>query len=179
MPLKALIDLGDKLLCADDAAVGEIPGAVPETVNISQIKTFGPVFHSLHKPPPFIDEPPVMGKSHLCALEGELPQPEIQGKETVPVVGLGMVVQGTPPIFYGFFRNPGPDGVEVDIGQAIYESLAVINDDTLEPPGPEKPFPVVAPVVKPGKPLLDFLDEFRKAAPFPPQCRDQILGLHY
>ena len=33
MPLKALVDPGDKLLRADDAAVGEIPGPVSESVN--------------------------------------------------------------------------------------------------------------------------------------------------
>jgi len=49
MPLNALVDPGDKLLCTDDAAVGEIPGSVPEPVNISQIRAFGPVFHALDK----------------------------------------------------------------------------------------------------------------------------------
>jgi hypothetical protein len=133
VPFKALVDPGDKLLCADDAAVGEIPGPVAESVNTSQIKPFRPDFHALQKAPFFIVKPPVMGKPHLCALEGELFKPEIQGEKLVPIFGLGMVTQGTSPIFFGFFRNPGPDGVEVDIGEAVYKRSPVIHDDILKP----------------------------------------------
>ena len=38
MPFEALVDPGDKLLGADNAAVGEIPDPVTKSVNAGQIK---------------------------------------------------------------------------------------------------------------------------------------------
>ena len=60
-------------------------------------------------------------------------------------MGLGMIPKGTPPIFLGFFHNPCSDGVEIDIGQAVDQGLAVINDHAFKPLGPEKPFPPPVP----------------------------------
>ena len=67
MPFKAPVDSGDKLLCADDAAVGEIPGPVPESVNTEQIKAC----------------PVQFTYDSAAYFTGRIPQPEIHGKKLV------------------------------------------------------------------------------------------------
>jgi hypothetical protein len=38
------------------------------------------------------------------------------------------------------FHDPCPDGIEIDVGKAIDQGLAIIYDNTLEPFGPEELF---------------------------------------
>ena len=64
-------------------------------------------------------------------------------------MGLSMIPKGTPAICLGLFHDPCSDGVEIDIGQAVDQGLALINDNAFKPLGPEKAFPMVTPVVIP------------------------------
>ena len=64
-------------------------------------------------------------------------------------MGLSAISKGTPPIFLGFFHDSCSDGIEIDIGQAVDQGLAIIHDNALKPLGPEEPFPMATPVVIP------------------------------
>ena len=58
-------------------------------------------------------------------------------------MSLGMIPQGTPAVGLGLCYESGPDGIEIDIGQAVNQGIAVIHDHALESLGPEKAFSVV------------------------------------
>ncbi len=60
-----------------------------------------------------------MGQPLLFSLYGKFPQAEIRGKEPVPVPLLGMIPQGTPPIFLRLFYNPCPHRVQINVSQAV------------------------------------------------------------
>jgi len=62
-----------------------------------------------------------------------------------------MVTKGIPAVVFRPANDAGTQGVEINIGQAVYEGLSFINDDTLEPVSPKIATSVMPFVVVSGK----------------------------
>ena len=73
-----------------------------------------------------------------------------------------MVPKGIPAILLWKLHQPGAQGIESYIGQAVDEGLSVFNDHTFISIAPKVTPPVVTPVVKPGKVNLYFTLKLRK-----------------
>jgi hypothetical protein len=74
-----------------------------------------------------------------------------------------MVAKGIPAIVFRPANDASAQGVEIYVGQTIYESLSFINDDTFEPISPKIASPVMSFVVISGKADLNFTEKLRKA----------------
>ena len=93
--------------------------------------------------------PPVSPEPFFRFQYAEFLQAKIKGQKIILVLGLEMIPQRIPAVFLGLFHQSGPDGIEIDVGQAVDQCFAVFHDHALEPISPEKAPTVVAFVVEP------------------------------
>ena len=98
----------------------------------------------------------------------ELPQPEVETEEPVPVPGLQMVADGVPAVGLGPFDQIGPDRIQVDIGQAIDQRLPVFHDHAFKPIPPKEAAALMLFIIVAREALLQFLQKLRKTGPFLP-----------
>ena len=73
-----------------------------------------------------------------------------------------MVPKGIPAILLWKLHQPGAQGIESYIGQAVAQGHSDFNDHTVISIAPKVTPPVVTPVVKPGKVNLYFTHKLRK-----------------
>ncbi len=78
-------------------------------------------------------------------------------------MGLHMITDGVPAIVFRSFHYPGPNRIQVDVGQAVDQCLALFHNDTFKTFSPEKAAPMVAAVVKAGKPHLNLFNKLGQA----------------
>ena len=74
-----------------------------------------------------------------------------------------MVSKGIPAIVFRPANDAGTQGIQIYVGQTVYEGLSFINDNTFEPVAPKIATSVMPFVVVPGKAYLYFTNKFRKA----------------
>jgi hypothetical protein len=87
-----------------------------------------------------------------------------------------MIPKRTPPVFFRPGHDARPDGIQINIGQAVQQCIAILNDHALVPVIPQIPTPMPAFIEFPGKGLLEFLDEFRQGRPFLPPRLGLLFG---
>jgi hypothetical protein len=78
------------------------------------------------------------------------------------VPALDQVTQAAPAVILGLVHEPGPDRVQVHVGQQVYQGFAFLDDYALEPLPPERAPAFLAFVVVLGEPLLDVFHEVTK-----------------
>ncbi len=74
-----------------------------------------------------------------------------------------MVPQRIPSVVFRSADNVGAQGIEVYVGQTVYEGLSFINDDTFAPVAAKIAPPAIPVVVISGKSGFYFTDKFSKA----------------
>ena len=155
----------NKFLCADDTRIRKISCPVSEPVDRRQFISFFPLFiHQLRvQPGPlagiqrtgFINEFTIFLQT-IPDFDPSLGHTQIQAQKARTVAGLHVISQRRPPIIFGTFDDIRTHGIEINIGQTIHQSAAVLDDHALESVPPEIPFPAILFVIIPGKTLFDF-----------------------
>ncbi len=155
---KALKVFLHKLLCPDDPRIGKVAGAKGKALRAGQRKVLCLLFfqHCLLDLRPFagfdctgfIHKFSVFPQPFPVRHLPELSEAEVKGKECLTVSGLSVIAQAVPAVVFRFFNDCGPHRVQVNIGQAVYQGIAVFNNNALKPLTPEKPPAAMALVLK-------------------------------
>ncbi len=120
MPFESLEMAVYKCLCADNPAVSEIPGPVPEPVSLVQLEI--PLLFLVEpiKAPFFIHEFSIIFQTFPFRFNSKFRKSEIQGQEPILVSCLYMISEGTEAIFLRPFHNTYTYRVEIKVerGQA-------------------------------------------------------------
>ena len=104
----------------------------------------------------------------------------VSGEDFLLVAGLDMIPQRTPAVISGFFDDPGPHGIQIDVDQAVDQRLAFFHDHAFKPIAPEiaPAAMTLSPQVKtPTSPMFPKLVQLVNNVPEIVQfSRDSLLG---
>ena len=150
MVFEPQVGFGDEGLGADDARVREIACPVLKPAHFIHVEIMGALFFQnflidhggaafprMRHGAGLIHIPAISPQPLLFIHHAEFDHAEIKGKKVVLIILLEMVPEGIPPVFLRPGNYAGANWIQIDIGQAVDERVAVFNDAAFKPFAPE------------------------------------------
>ena len=123
--LESLVDPLYELTASYDTAVDEIPGSVPELIELIELKVSSSLFVSTSNVSLFVEKLAIVAQTFRDVLLTEFGQSKIKRKEAAFVVSLDMIPDGRPSVFLWFLDDLCPHRVQIDIGQTVDQRITV------------------------------------------------------